>query len=86
MPLDLQATNATEKDVRKKQVMEDVIAIVITQTFDYMVANGLSYGYVTGGNAYIFLFTHHYPEVLFYEKVILEPASIISSNVSNQTL
>lgn len=70
---------------RRKEVMEEVIAVVITQTFDYMVSNGLSYGYVTGGNAFIFLFARlESPQTLYHEQVILKQPSTTSSTNFDQ--
>lgn len=63
-----------------KDLAEEAIAAVVTQTFDHMVDQGLSYGYLNGGNTFIFLFiSPGKPQTLYYEKVILEAASTTSS-------
>lgn len=65
---------------------EGAIAAVITQIFDSMVDKGLSYGYVKEGSTFIFLFTRpDNPSILYYEKVILGPA-LISSSDPEETL
>ena len=74
-------TVSKEKGRRKEEMAEEAIVVVVTQTFDYMVEQGLSFGYVDGGNAFIFLFM--YPgktDTLYYEKVIPEAASTTSSD------
>ncbi|KAI9778922.1 MAG: hypothetical protein M1816_003804 [Peltula sp. TS41687] len=49
---------------------EEAVATVITQTFDYLIDQGVSYGYATGGKGFIFLFFHpNDPQTLFYEHV-----------------
>ena len=78
---------STEEGERREEMAEEAIAIVVTQTFDYMVDQGLSYGYVSGRNAFIFLFIRpEDPQTLYYEKVILEDASTTPSIVSNEKL
>ena len=42
-----------------EEIAEEAIAVVTTQTSDSIVDNGLSYGYVNGGNALILLFHSH---------------------------
>lgn len=60
-------------------IAEEIIAAVVTQTFDHMVDQGLSYGYLNGGNTFIFLFiSPGKPQTLYYEKVILEAVSTTS--------
>ena len=77
----------TNIDEKKKERAEDSIAIVLTQTYDYMIDQGLCYGYVNGGKTFIFLFLHpEDPETLYYEKVILEDPSTISSIVPDHQL
>lgn len=46
---------AAREDERQREIAEEVLAVVITQTFDYMINQGLSYGYATGGQAFLFL-------------------------------
>lgn len=78
---------STEEGERREEMAEEAIAIVVTQTFDYMVDQGLSYGYVSARNAFIFLFIRpDDPQTLYYEKVILEDASTTPSIVSNEKL
>ena len=42
---------------RKLDSADAQIAMVLTQAFDYMVTNGVKYGYVTGGKSLVFLCT-----------------------------
>ena len=35
---------ATQKIERQREIAEEVMAVVITQTFDYMIDQGVSYG------------------------------------------
>ena len=77
-------TTPTDEDEKRKQKAEDSIAIVLTQTFDYMINLGLSHGYVNSGKTFIFFFIRpEDPQTLFYETVILkdpiEDPSTISS-------
>ena len=72
---------APDQGRRQDEIAEEAIAAVLTQIFDFMVDKGLSYGYAKGGNAFIFLFTHpDNPKTLHYEKVIIEPAPITSTD------
>lgn len=74
-----------ENGKRKEEMAEEAIAAVVTQTFDHMVDQGLSYGYLNGGNTFIFLFiSPGKPQTLYYEKVILDAASTTSSNDSDE--
>lgn len=77
-----------EKGKKKEDEMaEEAIAVVVTQTYDYMVNQGLSYGYINGGNTFIFLCTYpDNPKTLYYEKVFLKAASTTSSMASNRKL
>lgn len=60
-------------------IAEEIIAAVVSQTFDHMVDQGLSYGYLNGGNTFIFLFiSPGKPQTLYYEQVILDAASTTS--------
>lgn len=49
---------AVEKVRRKQEMAEEALAVVVTQTFDYMVDQGLSYGYANGGNTFVFILYH----------------------------
>lgn len=40
---------------RAKEKAEEAIAIVVTQTYDYLIDQGLSYGYINGEKTFIFL-------------------------------
>ena len=37
---------STNKGKKKKEMAENAIAMIVTQTYDYMIDQGLSYGYV----------------------------------------
>jgi len=51
---------------------ERLVAAVVTQTFSYMVENGLSYSYVTTGEAFVFLHVRlDDPTILYYH--VAEP-------------
>ena len=77
----------TDKDEKRKEKAEDSIAIVLTQTYDYMIDQGLSYGYVNGGKTFIFLFLRpEEPQTLYYEKVILMDPSTTSPIVPDEQL
>lgn len=41
---------AAQENERRREIAEEVMAVIITQTFDYTIDQGMSYGYVTGGN------------------------------------
>lgn len=78
---------STDKVKMDKEKTEKVIAIVVTQTYDYMIDQGLSYGYVNGGNLFIFFFVH--PEdsqTVYYEKVIVEDPFTTSSILPHKKL
>ena len=78
---------STDKGERGKEKAEEAIAIVVTQTYDYMIDQGLSYGYVNGGKTFIFLFVRpEDPHTLYYEKLILEDPSSTSSIVPDEKL
>ena len=58
---------ATQEDERQREISEEVMAVVITQTFDYMVGQGVSYGYTTGGQAFVFLYYDpEEPQTIYY--------------------
>ena len=42
---------STEKAKKKEETAEEAIAIVVTQTYDYMIEQGLSFGYCDGVKA-----------------------------------
>lgn len=72
---------STKAGARKKQMAEEAIVVVLTQAFDYMVSQGLSYGYVNGGDVFIFLYIDpNHIQNLYYESVILEEASTTPSD------
>lgn len=78
---------SAEAGARKVEIAEEAIVVVLTQTFDYMVSQGLSYGYVNGGGAFIFLYID--PQNLqshYYESVVLEEASATPSIDPDQLL
>lgn len=78
---------STEKSKRKEEMAKEAIAVVVTQTFDYMVNQGLFYGYINEGSSFIFLFINpDTPKTLYYEKVILGAASTTSSEGSKEQL
>lgn len=65
---------ATQEDERQQEVSEEVMAVVITQTFDYMIDQGVSYGYVTGGQAFLFLYYDpEEPQTVFYQCRTVKP-------------
>lgn len=65
-------------------IAEEIIAAAVTQTFDHMVDQGLSYGYLNGGNTFIFLFiSPGKPQTLYYEKVILEAACTTTTSIDS---
>ena len=76
--------NSMDDDERRKERAKDIAAIVITQTFDYMINLGLSYGYVNAGKTFIFLFVcPKEPGKLLYETVILkDPIEDLSTTSS----
>ena len=78
---------STDKGEKKKEMAENAIAMVVTQTYDYMIDQGLSYGYVNGGKTFIFLFIcPDDPQTLYYEKFILEDLSTTPSIVPDEKL
>ncbi|OAA59233.1 phosphotransferase-like protein [Niveomyces insectorum RCEF 264] len=69
--------NPTEKVVAKRD-----IAMVLTQTFHYMVDYGLQYSYATTGHALIFLYLDpEQPSTLYYH--MEEPARTVKSTARN---
>lgn len=42
---------STDSGSRRKEIAE-----VVTQTYDYMIAQGLCYGYANGGKTFLFQF------------------------------
>ena len=78
---------STNKAEKTKEKAEEAIAIVVTQTYDYMIDQGLSYGYINGGKTFIFLFVDpEKPKTLLYESVILEDLPTTSSIVPEEEL
>lgn len=76
-----------DKAKKWKETAEEAIAIVVTLTYDYMIDQGLSYGYVNGGKSFIFFFVRpDEPETMYYEKFILEDPYTTSSIVSDEKL
>lgn len=77
---------STKAGARTKQKAEEAIVVVLTQTFDYMVSQGLSYGYVNGGDVFIFLYIDpNHIQNLYYESVILEKATTPSDQMLRLT-
>ena len=81
-------TIPTDEDEKRKEKAEDSLAIILTQTFDYMIDLGLSYGYVNSGKTFIFLFVcPEKPQTLLYETVIVEdPIKDLSTTSSSLLL
>lgn len=78
---------STDKVKKDKEKAGKTIAIVVTQIYDYMIDQGLSYGYVNGGKLFIFLFVHpEDPQTVYCEKVILEDPFTTSSIVPREKL
>jgi len=50
-----QVTIPTEEVANAKHYIKDLAAAVATQTFHYMIKNGLEYSYITTGEAFVFL-------------------------------
>ena len=49
---------------------EWLVAAALTQTYRYMVENGLAYSYLTTGEAYVFLYIIEFePHTLYYHLV-----------------
>lgn len=78
---------STEKSKREEEMAEEAIAVAVTQAFGYIVDQGLSFGYITGGITFIFLYIRRdKPETVYYEKVILQTASTTSFTDINKRL
>lgn len=66
------ATISTDQQKRDEEFAQQAMASVITQTFDYMVDKGVCYGYITGGQAYVFHYFHQDdPNTLYYHSAVL---------------
>ena len=66
---------AVQEDKRRREIVEEIMAVIITQTFDYMVDQGVSYGYVTGGHAFVFLqYDPSHAETVYYHCQTVKPA------------
>ena len=62
---------STAKDLKDRERAEMGVTCIIVQLFDYMIDSGINYGYVTGGET--FIFAHFDPQdvnTLFYDYVI----------------
>ena len=67
---------AVQEDERRREIAEEIMAIIITQTFDYMVDQGVSYGYVTGGHAFVFLqYDPSHAETVYYHCQTVQPTT-----------
>ena len=74
---------STVKDPKDGERAEVEIACIVTRLFDYMVDTGITYGYVTAGEAFLFAyFNPHNVEILFYECVIPNAAVEISQDLT----
>lgn len=61
---------STDEEVKNHERAELVVASIVTQVFDYMVDKGVSYGYATGGEAFIFFhFDPDHVQTLYYDWV-----------------
>ncbi|KAI9778921.1 MAG: hypothetical protein M1816_003803 [Peltula sp. TS41687] len=61
---------ATDETKKRRELAEEAVAAVVTQTFDYMIDQGVSYGYATGEEGFILLSIRpDDPNTLFYEYV-----------------
>lgn len=78
---------STDNAKRTIEQAEEAIAVVVSEAYDFMIDQGISYGYINGGNTFIFLFVRpEEPHILYYEKVILEDLPTTSSIVSEEKL
>ena len=58
-------------DEKDQESAEDMIAQIITQTFHYMIGTRVRYGYISTGEAFVFLrFDQEKPETLYYHLVV----------------
>ena len=65
---------ATQENERQREIVEEIMAVVITQTFDYMIDQGVSYGYITGGQTFLFLYYDaSAPQTVYYHCQIVRP-------------
>ncbi|GAB1319923.1 hypothetical protein MFIFM68171_10133 [Madurella fahalii] len=61
---------STETDQASRDASDLLTAMVLTQTFDYMIRLGLEYGYLTAGKSFLFLrVKEHEPSTLYYALV-----------------
>ena len=45
----------TLEDERQRKISKEIMAVVITQTFDSKIDEGMAHGSTTGGDAFVFL-------------------------------
>lgn len=61
---------SADNDQASQDASDLLIAMVITQTYDYMIRLGLEYGYVTAGKSFLFLWVKEdEPSTLYYALV-----------------
>lgn len=68
--------SSNDKTINFIEKSEDVVAIVIAQTYTYMIESGIQYAYLTTGEAFVFLYTQEQDrETLYYHMVIPKDTS-----------
>ena len=68
--------SSNDKTINSIEKSEDAVAIVIAQTYTYMIDSGVQYAYLTTGEAFVFLHTQEQDrETLYYHMVIPKDTS-----------
>lgn len=71
--MDLDEVVRLQKGGSPEVICRRVVAAVIAQTFSYMIQAGLEYGYISTGEAFIFLrVLHDDPSTVYYYLSVLE--------------
>lgn len=66
-----QATIPTESEAKLQYNADQLVSAVATQTFHYMIENGLEYSYITTGEAFVFLHIKKKdPTTLYYHLTV----------------
>ncbi|MCJ1267059.1 hypothetical protein MMC22_006944 [Lobaria immixta] len=66
-----QATTPTESEAKLQYNADQLVSAVATQTFHYMIENGLKYSYITTGEAFVFLHIKKKdPTTLYYHLTV----------------
>ncbi|KAI9783450.1 MAG: hypothetical protein M1816_001374 [Peltula sp. TS41687] len=78
---------STDTEGKTRELAEEEVAKIVTQVYDYMIDKGVTYGYATGGQAFLFLFFDPADvHTLYYECVVPADAVGRDNDVSQTAI